>query len=194
MVPFCTAVKDLCIGESLERERRFDETVNLEQVREVNRLKTAALFAYAAEAGAILAGAPVRIRRAAREYGEAVGQAFQTTDDHLDFCGDPRALGKSTGQDLVMGVVTVPLAIALERSPDLREEVLAIWKARGNAQSSTSFARLRKGMTQVGALSATLRLAAEDAARAEAAISTLPVSPWRNRLADLARTIVERER
>jgi len=193
LVRFCAAVKDLCIGESLERERRFDSTVDLEQVREVNRLKTAALFGYAAEAGAILAEAPPRLRSAARDYGLAVGEAFQTTDDHLDFCGDPGAMGKAIGQDLVAGVVTVPLAIALERSPDLREDVVRVWSTQRDDEVSTRLAKLREGMTQVGALSATLRLAAEDATRAESAARLLPASPWRNRLADLARTIVGRE-
>jgi len=193
LVRFCAAVKDLCIGESLERERRFDSTVDLEQVREVNRLKTAALFGYAAEAGAILADAPPRLRRAARDYGLAVGEAFQTTDDHLDFCGDPGAMGKSIGQDLVAGVVTVPLAIAMERSPDLRDDVLRVWSTERDDDLSARLAKLREGMTQVGALSATLRLAAEDAARAENAVRKLPTSPWRNRLADLARSVVERE-
>jgi octaprenyl-diphosphate synthase len=194
LIRFCEAVKDLCIGESLERDRRYDSTVGLEQVREVNRLKTAALFGYAAEAGAILAEAPPRLRRGARDYGLAVGEAFQTTDDHLDFCGDPGAMGKSIGQDLVAGVITVPVAIALERSPALREDVLRVWRARGDDELSGCLARLRKGMTEVGALSATLRLAAADAARAARAIRSLPVSPWRDRLADLARAIVERER
>jgi octaprenyl-diphosphate synthase len=193
LVRFCAAVKDLCIGESLERERRFDPMVDLEQVREVNRLKTAALFGYAAEAGAVLAGAPARIRRAARDYGEAVGEAFQTTDDHLDFCGDPSAMGKSIGQDLVAGVVTVPLAIALERSPALRDDVRRIWSEQDDGAIPARVAALRERMAEVGALSATLRLATDDAARAETAIRSLPASPWRNRLADLARAIVERE-
>jgi geranylgeranyl pyrophosphate synthase len=97
---FCTAVRDLCFGESLEREGRFDATLGLQRVRRVNRLKTAALFAYAAEAGAILASVPTRLRRAARIYGMAIGEAFQTTDDHLDFCGDPGVIGKSVGQEV----------------------------------------------------------------------------------------------
>jgi octaprenyl-diphosphate synthase len=108
LVRFSTAIKDLCVGESLERECHFDASVGLQQVRQINRLKTASLFAYAAEAGAMLAGSPPRLRRAAHSYGMALGEAFQITDDHLDFCGDPQVMGKSIGQDLSAGVVTVP--------------------------------------------------------------------------------------
>ncbi len=38
------AIRALCEGEVLERERRFDPTVDVAHVRRVNRLKTAALF------------------------------------------------------------------------------------------------------------------------------------------------------
>ena len=71
--------------------------------------------------------------------------------------------------------------------------MLGVWRARENGEVTERLVKLHEGMTQVGALSATLRLAAEDAARAESAIRSLPSSPWRNRLADLARGIVERE-
>jgi octaprenyl-diphosphate synthase len=194
LVGLCAAVRALCAGESLERERRYDVTVGLEHARRVNRLKTASLFAYAAEAGAILARVAPHLRRAARSYGLALGEAFQTTDDRLDFCGDPEVMGKPVGQDLAAGVVTVPLAIALERSPALREQVAGVWRAQREDGGPARLARLRDRMKQLGALSATLRLAAADAARAAAAIRSLPSGPWRDRLAGLPRTIVGRGR
>jgi octaprenyl-diphosphate synthase len=194
VVCFCSAVNDLCVGESLEREHRFDTKVTFDDVRRVNRLKTASLFAYAAEAGAILAGASPRERRAARNYGTAVGEAFQTTDDLLDLRGDPKTMGKPIGQDLLEGVVTIPVAIALTRSPDLRHDLQNVWKSKDNGEREAAISRFRDRVDETGAFDATIRLASDDAARAADAIMALPRGAWRDRLATLAAAIVNRKR
>jgi octaprenyl-diphosphate synthase len=61
------------------------------------RSKTASLFAAACEVGALHAGSTQR--RAARRYGEALGMAFQITDDLLDYSGNPETTGKDAGRD-----------------------------------------------------------------------------------------------
>jgi farnesyl diphosphate synthase len=68
-------------------------------LRELQRLKTGLLFAFACESGAILGQASVEEREALRRYGFLFGQAFQMTDDLLDGCGDPKTLGKPLHQD-----------------------------------------------------------------------------------------------
>ncbi len=51
-------------------------------------MKTGALITFACEAGAILGGAGRGQRQAIRDYGVAVGLAFQIADDLLDAEGD----------------------------------------------------------------------------------------------------------
>ncbi len=51
----------------------------------VVRDKTSSLFAWAARAGAHVAGAPVDGRDALEEYGAHLGIAFQLVDDALDY-------------------------------------------------------------------------------------------------------------
>jgi len=68
-------------------------------VREIHARKTAALFAAAAEMGAIAAGADLERRRAAAAYGSALGRCFQATDDILDVTGSATTLGKTPGKD-----------------------------------------------------------------------------------------------
>ena len=183
VVALCDAVRALCDGVSLERERLYDATVDLAHARNVNRLKTASLFAYAAEAGAILSGADARLRTAARCFGSALGEAFQTTDDLLDFQGDPGRLGKGVGQDLTTGAVTVPLAIALERVPSLGEEVFALWESAADGVVAAAQLRaIRERMDEVGALAEAQRIAAADAVRAVESIRALGSSPWHERL------------
>src|SRR4051812_949085 len=57
--------------------------------------KTAALFAAAAEAGAIAAGAPKAHSDALSDYGRNLGIAFQLVDDALDYSGRQAVMGKS---------------------------------------------------------------------------------------------------
>lgn len=79
----------------------------------VNRFKTAA---YTVERplhiGAALAGAGAETIEALREFGVAVGQAFQLRDDLLGVFGDPEVTGKPSGDDLREGKRTLLLARA----------------------------------------------------------------------------------
>jgi farnesyl diphosphate synthase len=66
-------------------------------------MKTGALFRFACEAGAIMAGAD---RAPLRQYAEHVGLAFQIADDILDVESDAATLGKATGKDRDRGKAT----------------------------------------------------------------------------------------
>jgi octaprenyl-diphosphate synthase len=189
------AIRDLCEGEVLERERLFDPAVGPEHARRVNRLKTAGLFAYAAEAGALLAGVDGTVRDALRAYGMALGEAFQAVDDLLDWEGDPEALGKPPGRDLAVGLVTVPVALGAEREPSLREAIRGFWHAAGDGREAAErLAELRRRLARLGAFDAARELAQADARRATEALGVLPRGAWRERLARAALLAVERDR
>ena len=64
------------------------ETIYLNVVRG----KTAALFAAATEVGAVIAGVPEVQVQALRDYGDALGIAFQIVDDLLDYGGSDTAI------------------------------------------------------------------------------------------------------
>jgi heptaprenyl diphosphate synthase len=84
-----------------------DEAAYLKVVRG----KTAALIAASCVAGAQLAGAPDEVVDRVRRYGEAVGVAFQMTDDVVDFSEHS---GKPMGQDIRERVLSLPLIYASE--------------------------------------------------------------------------------
>jgi len=73
--------------------------------------KTAALFAASAEIGAALLGQD-SLQKDLHHYGKNLGITFQIIDDLLDYTGDSTVLGKSIGDDLREGKVTLPLYIA----------------------------------------------------------------------------------
>jgi geranylgeranyl diphosphate synthase type II len=83
--------------------------------------KTAALITASLEAGAVLAGGRAADRKALREYGRAIGLAFQIADDILDRVGDKKKLGKK-GSDLANNKLTYPRLYGLEGSRQLAEK------------------------------------------------------------------------
>lgn len=85
--------------------------LTLEEITALQAGKTGALIGFAAEAGAILAGAD---RGPMRAYAEAFGLAFQIADDILDVEGDPEAAGKRLGKDAGAGKATFVSLLGLE--------------------------------------------------------------------------------
>ena len=59
-----------------------------------------------------------RLRAAIRDYGMALGTAYQLFDDCLDLFGSEDAVGKSLGTDLACGKLTLPILILLEQASD----------------------------------------------------------------------------
>ncbi len=72
--------------------------------------------------GALAAGADEAQLRAASDYGDAVGLAFQIADDVLDVTSSPEALGKPAGADAAAGRHTFPAVVGLERARALADE------------------------------------------------------------------------
>ncbi len=84
------------------------------EIARMQAMKTGALIAFAAEAGAILAGASSADRKTLRRYGEIVGLAFQLADDLLDETADAATLGKAAGKDAARGKKTLPALRGLD--------------------------------------------------------------------------------
>jgi octaprenyl-diphosphate synthase len=103
-------------GEMYQMDLRGKYDVTEEAYLRMIKLKTAALFAAACKAGAMVGGLPRETRDALTAYGEFLGIAFQMVDDILDFVGDVNLLGKPVGNDLRDGRVTLPLIAALRNA------------------------------------------------------------------------------
>lgn len=73
--------------------------LTVEDVEELQQLKTGTLMTAAAEMGAIVAGATEEQRMALRKYTQKLGLAFQIRDDMLDVTGNVEEMGKTSGSD-----------------------------------------------------------------------------------------------
>lgn len=75
----------------------------VEELEQLQMLKTGALLIAACQLGAIAAGAEVEQITQITNYASYLGRAFQIQDDILDAIGDRATLGKSPGSDQKAG-------------------------------------------------------------------------------------------
>jgi octaprenyl-diphosphate synthase len=108
------AAKDVCSGEIIQTQRRYDLNLSVPEYLRIIEMKTAALFAAAAELGALISGASPDIITAIKTYGLKLGTAYQIYDDCLDLAGTEETAGKTLGSDLRKGKLTLPLLYLLE--------------------------------------------------------------------------------
>ena len=154
------------------------------------RGKTAALFAAACETGALVAGAPEPRVAAFRDYGDALGIAFQIADDLIDW-SDAEVTGKNAGDDFRERKLTLPIIKAIAAADD---EGRAFWtRTIGKGQQDDGdLATARRLLTSTGALDAARDQALEWSARAKRALADMPAETLRDDLEDLADFVVAR--
>ena len=178
-------------GEVLQltaaQDLRTDEDIYLRVVRG----KTAALFAAASEVGGVIAGAGEDQVAALRQYGDALGIAFQIVDDMLDYGGADSVIGKNTGDDFRERKLTLPLIKAVARADP---EERAFWQRviERNDQRDGDLAHAMAILQRHDAIAACRADALAWAARASSALDNLPAHPLRQILSELAGFVVSR--
>ena len=88
----------ICGGQQIDMEcegRRLTQ----QEVMEIHLRKTAALLRGACLMGVAAADGTEEMQRAAAQYADALGMAFQIRDDMLDVIGDEKIFGKPIGSD-----------------------------------------------------------------------------------------------
>ena len=70
-----------------------------DQLRQMHRLKTGALLEGSVLMGAACGQVDAAVQQALKDYGAALGLAFQVVDDVLDVVADSATLGKTAGKD-----------------------------------------------------------------------------------------------
>lgn len=94
-------------------------------IRDLQAMKTGALLAVSAEAGALLGGADAGQRAALLAYGRALGAAFQIADDILDVEGTAEEVGKKVGKDAAAGKATLVSRLGLPEARRLLDRLVA---------------------------------------------------------------------
>lgn len=113
----------LCQGQVGELRTAFDPGRTRDDYTAAIAGKTASLMAASCRVGALTAGLAPPAVEALTDFGESFGMVFQIRDDVLDVVGTDQSLGKTAGQDLVQGIYTLPVILALAdrgSGPELR--------------------------------------------------------------------------
>lgn len=155
--------------------------------------KTAALFEAAMEVGGVIAGeTPERIAALAL-YGRNLGIAFQLVDDVLDYSAVQAELGKSIGDDLREGKVTLPVVLAYERGSEAER---AFWQ-RTVVDQKVGPGDLEEAqaiLDRHGVLDQAIDRAVGYGEKArQALLGGAPASPMRETMAELVDFCVQRE-
>jgi heptaprenyl diphosphate synthase len=111
---FARTITILCDGQIREMGMagRADQTV--EGYMETIRRKTAVLIATSCRLGGLLSDASPEVVERLDDFGQALGMAFQLSDDIMDVISTEAELKKEPGQDLREGVYTLPILYALQ--------------------------------------------------------------------------------
>ncbi len=177
-------------GEVLQLATQKNLEATFEMYLAVVESKTAALFAAAAQAGAVIAGADKDSEEAMRSYGRNLGVAYQLVDDALDYSGREKALGKSVGGDFREGKMTLPVVYAFDRSPTDRD--FWVRTIAEGSQRPEDFETARRLIVSTRALEDTFACARRYAARAIEDLEGAPANDCSAILGDLAMLSVSR--
>jgi geranylgeranyl pyrophosphate synthase len=162
---------DACLalarGEAMQRSQRHDPDTPIDDYLERCGLKTGKLFEVACTLGG-----------GSGEYGRLLGIAFQIADDVLDCSGETIETGKVPGTDLRDGTPTLPLLLAAQADPVVRDAL-----AGGPVEG------VLVRIAATGALERSRELALHYASEAR---SCLDGAPRREELEALTLAVVER--
>jgi len=174
-------------GEVLQLSTQKNLAATVDMYLAVIEAKTAALFAAATQAGAVIAGCSEADEAAMRRFGLNLGIAYQLIDDALDYSGVEAALGKRVGDDFREGKMTLPVVYAIARADG---EERAFWRrtiAEGRQQPD-DLAAARVILDRNGALADTIACARRYADLALEALDEVdaPGAAYAEALAELA--------
>lgn len=185
-----SATKVMCEGELFQVCERDNLDLLKERYMLIVKKKTGHLFAASCQAGSLISSSQALMQSALKEYGLNFGIAFQIVDDYLDLMGDEQDLGKTPGQDMEVGEITLPLLNLLESAPgEGKEELKALLASKRDRESlriiKSRLLNSEEALKTKEAASSFLDLAREK-------IMILTESPYRDGLFKLTDFIMKR--
>ncbi|HYY27125.1 MAG TPA: polyprenyl synthetase family protein [Chthoniobacterales bacterium] len=176
------AAKEVCSGEIVQTQRRFDLNLTIEEYFQVIEMKTAALFAVATELGAFISETDIEVITALKSYGFKLGTAYQIYDDCLDIAGTEDKAGKTLGSDLRKGKLTLPVLYLLQTVKPEEHHRFSEVLLRSNSDELDGLAAevARRGALR-RAVDTTKRLVAE----AQLELQKVPINKYSRAMLDI---------
>jgi len=180
------AASDVCSGEIIQTQRRFDLKLSVPDYYKIIEMKTGALFAAACELGALLNEAAPEVISALRTFGMRLGTAYQIYDDVVDLAGDETKAGKTLGSDLRKGKLTLPILHLLQHADDAERQRLSEIILRGDEDAV--FALAERAIA-AGAVKSAVAIGCKMLREARAQLEIVPANKYRDALANLVTTL-----
>jgi len=112
----------MVLGQMLDIEAETAKLpLNLDDITTLQANKTGKLFRWSAEAGPIMGNANTEVMR---KYADALGLAFQITDDILDVEGDQEKAGKRLQKDEAAGKATFVSLLGMDAAKSRAEALV----------------------------------------------------------------------
>lgn len=176
---FTNALGRTCLGEL--DEYRNNRNLDLSVVRYLRIIsgKTASLFYVSAYAGAVSGNLSAKETRLLSKFGRGLGMIFQITDDCKDFEFSEQKAQKPVCNDIIEGVVTLPLIFAMQKDKDLAR------LAKDAFQTAEAARLLHKKVETVGGLEQSRQLAQKYCRKALKLLDKLESEQKRKTLTEL---------
>jgi len=176
------AASDVCSGEIIQTQRRFDLKLSVPDYYKIIEMKTGALFAAATELSAFLNEADPEVISAFKIFGLRLGTAYQIYDDCLDLAGNEAEAGKTLGSDLRKGKLTLPILHLLQTSDSAERHQLSEIILRGE---DADHRMLVERAVERGALKAAVATGRKMLREAHAQLPVVPQNKYGDALAAL---------
>ncbi len=180
------AATEVCSGEIIQTQRRFDLNLSLADYFKIIEMKTAALFAVSAELGARLNKADDATVAKLQSYGRKLGTAYQIYDDCLDLAGNEGDAGKTLGTDLRKGKFTLPVLTFLHNQRNGHHEEIRRILLEGD---DDDFSKLGEQVREEGALNHSVNVARKIIVEAEDELLSIEESEHRNALIEVTHCV-----
>ncbi|MCC6601427.1 MAG: polyprenyl synthetase family protein [Crocinitomicaceae bacterium] len=187
-----TAVREMSEGELLQQEKSRLLNISESVYFEIIRQKTASLIGACCAAGAAAANAGKEEMERMREFGIAVGTAFQIKDDLFDY-GYGKDIGKATGIDIQEKKMTLPLIYALNNS-DKSVRKRMIDTVKNHNTHSDRVKELIKTVRDSGGIEYAAKKMEDFREKALEILFTFPQNEARNSLEGLVQFTIHRDK
>lgn len=177
---------DVCSGEIIQTQRRFDLKLSLQDYYKIIEMKTAALFSAACELSALLNGATPECIKALQTFGRRLGSAYQIYDDCVDLVGSEEDAGKTLGTDLRKGKFTLPVLVLLQGPRGAATEKARTLLLGEEEEAATELAALLRSQ---GALRHSIETARRLLGEAEGQLVHVPENDFSQGLRSISRYV-----
>ncbi len=173
------AAAEVCSGEIIQTQRRFDLKLSTADYFKIIEMKTAALFSAACELGAFLSESSPEVIGALKTFGNKLGIAYQVYDDCLDIAGNEADVGKTLGTDFKKGKLTLPVILMLQSADDRKRDRINELILN---ESTTGQDELTEMLVKTGAMKAAVETALRLVSDAQSSLETIPANRYANGL------------